>query len=644
MQMVAEQGGPREVSRAFATQGSEFMRVFITGATGLLGRRLVLDRLERGDQVIALSRSAGRATELFAARVNRNVTVVEGDPGVPGPWQRAIDGCDVVVHLAGAGLADRRWTPAYKKIIEQSRVDGTYQVADAVREAKHPPGVVISASATGWYGDTGEMVVDETAPASHDFLGHLCQRWEAQANRMSSPVTRVVNLRTGIVLDAKGGALGQLVPLFKAFIGGPLGSGRQFMSWIHWRDIIGLINHAIETRDLRGPINAVAPTPVRNRAFSKALGRALGRPSFLPAPKLGVRIIVGEFAGFLFASQRVVPKRALESGYTFQFTSLDEALESVLHRATAAPSFAHAGPTPRTVNDAVTTSATAAPRRQGPSEAAEEPRPSQPIRLVAIDVDGTLLSSEGTISRGVIQACRNARRAGVLIVPATSRPPRGMSGIMQLLDLPVPVITYNGALIWDAATKSVLHEESMTGALTQEIIAAVRSTTSDVFIAVEQGDDWFTDRAPRQEDGHGLWLTEPTGVRPFYEVLERPVTKLNIVGSPASILTVRSMVSERFWKTRQISLFCSDPRFLQILSPMVHKGIALQRIANRRGISRSAVMAIGDASNDLGMIEWAGFGVAVANAVAPVKELADVVVPSNDDGGVARALQRYVLT
>jgi hypothetical protein len=620
------------------------MRVFITGATGLLGRRLVLDRLERGDQVIALSRSAARATELFAAKANRNVTVVEGDPGVPGPWQKAIDGCDALVHLAGAGIADKRWTPAYKKIIEQSRVDGTYQVADAVREAKQPPGVVIAASAAGWYGDTGETVVDETAPAAHDYLGQLCQRWEAQANRMSSPRTRVVTLRTGIVLDSKGGALGPMVPLFKAFIGGPLGSGRQFMSWIHWRDIIGLINHAIETDDLRGPINAVAPTPVRNRAFASALGRALGRPSFLPAPKFGVRIVVGEFSKFLFASQRVVPKRALESAYTFQFTSLDEALESVLRRSSSAPSFAQAVSTAARSSATNTTGGAPASQQRKPAEAGNDIKPTQPIRLVAIDIDGTLLSSEGTISRGVIQACRNAHRAGVLIVPATSRPPRGMTGIMHLLDLPVPVITYNGALIWDSATKTVLHEESMTGTLTQEIIAAVRSTTSDVFIAVEQGDDWFTDRAPRQTDGHGLWLTEPTGVRPFYEVLERPVTKLNIIGSPATILTIRSIISERFWKSRQISMFCSDPRFLQILSPMVDKGIALQRIAKRRGISRSEVMAIGDASNDLGMIEWAGFGVAVANAVAPVRELADVVVPSNDEGGVARALQRYVLT
>jgi len=604
------------------------MRVFITGATGLIGRRLVLDRLERGDRVVVLSRDVDRAEAMFAAHVNQNITAIEGDPNVPGAWQDAIDGTDVVVHLAAAGIADKRWTPEYKSIIERSRIDATFQVAHAVREASSPPSVAIVASAVGLYGETGDETVDESAAPVDDFLGDLCQRWEEQANRMASASTRVVNVRLGIVLDHRGGALGQLIPLFRAFLGGPLGRGRHFMPWVHWRDVIGLMDHAIDHEMIDGPLNAVAPNPVRNAAFTKALARAVGRPAILPAPKFGVRLIKGEIASYLFTSQRVHPTRALESGYAFQFPSIDEAMIDAVR-----------APSPTTAEHAARQSAMFSPQASD----APNVRPPARIRLVAIDVDGTLLTSDGTISRGVIHACRAAHRAGVTIIPATSRPPRGMTNIMQMLDLSGPVITYNGALIWDPKTREPLYEETIEPTLARELIDAVRQARDDVLVAVEQGDAWYTDRLPNDTDGHGLLLTAPSVVQSMTEVLERPVTKLNIVGSASSIEAVRHALSEPFWMTRRIAMFHTDPRFLQIVSPLVDKGIALQRIARTRHVDRTEIMAIGDASNDLGMIEWAGFGVAVSNASDAVRELAHVTVPSNDEGGVARALQRYVL-
>ncbi|MEM7229690.1 MAG: TIGR01777 family oxidoreductase [Planctomycetota bacterium] len=602
------------------------MRLFVTGATGLLGRRLVLDRLERGDHVTVLSRHGAKARGLFAADVNANVVVVEGDPGVPGPWQKAVDGMDAVIHLAGAGIADKRWNKAYKETIRRSRVDGTYQVADAVLHAASPPRVVISASAVGIYGDRGDVAADESTPPADDFLAQLAVDWESQANRMQSPRTRIVNLRIGIVLDERGGALGQMLPLFRKGIGGRLGNGRQYMSWVHWRDIIGLIDHALDHDAVQGPLNAVAPNAVMNKSFTKSLARVLRRPAFFFVPKIALRIGLGEFAKFLTTSLRVAPARAIETGYTFQFSDLDVALESLLGSS-------HNDDGPPVVDE---------PRPESPDGQPDVMAPDH-IRMVAVDIDGTLLTSDGTIGRGVINACRAAHRAGCLVVPATSRPPRAVASIMQMLDVPGPVVAYNGAIIWDPAERAVLHHETIDADAARSIVSDVREAYPSIFIAVEIEDRWFTDRAAQPSDGNGLWLTEPDGVQPLYELLEQPITKLNIVGPADMIAEVQSLIGDRYWKTRRVSMFVSDPRFVQIMSPMVDKGIAVQRIARQHGIPQDQVMAIGDASNDMGMIEWAGFGVAVANAASPVRALADAVVPANDEGGVARAIQRFVL-
>jgi len=623
------------------------MRLFITGATGLIGRRLVLDRLERGDHVVLLSRDAGRTSRLFAAEANRNVTVVQGNPATPGHWQQSVDGCDGVIHLAGAGIADRRWTSAYKREIVNSRVDSTHQVVNAIEMARRRPTVLIQGSAAGYYGECGDREVDEAAPPGSDFLAKLCALWEAQALRAESLGVRVVLLRTSVVLDDRGGALIKMMTPFKLFIGGPMGSGRQFMPWIHWRDLIGLINLGLERGELRGPLNATAPQAVRNKEFANELGAAMNRPSGLPMPKALIRVVLGEAARFITASQRMVPAKAIDHGYSFLYPQLDGALASLLNRKQddanePAPVMRMVDVGPRlNAGPPVFVSGNGVAHGDATDQSAAAP--NAVIRLLAIDVDGTLLRSDGTLPQGVIQACRAAERAGCLIVLASARSPRGMRPIWQALDITSPTINYNGAVIWNPTQERAQYHEALPGELARQIIAEARAMHPDVLVSVEVLDKWFTDRLDHQWFGEEERTSEPDSIGPLDSFLGSPVTKVNVVGEAAKIEPIREMIRERYWRPRRVAVFLTDPRLLQITHPLVDKGIALQRIANRLGIARDEVMAIGDASNDMGMIEWAGFGVAVENAYPAVKQLADAIVPSNDELGVARAIQRFVL-
>jgi len=276
------------------------MRVAIAGSSGLIGTHLSRALRERGDDVVALPR-VGTA-----------------------PW--SVEGADAVVNLAGASVAGKRWTPAYKKEIEESRIRSTRAAVEAIAAARRKPRVLVNASAVGYYGGRGDEILDEGAGPGADFLAGVCQRWEAEAQR--APV-RAVQLRTGVVLSPKGGALEKMLPPFKAFVGGPVGSGKQWFPWIHVADEVGAILWAID-RDVAGPLNLVAPGIVTMKDFSKALGRALHRPSWAPVPAAPLRVLLGEFALVLLEGQRAVPKRLLDSGFRFQFADVDAALRDVL--------------------------------------------------------------------------------------------------------------------------------------------------------------------------------------------------------------------------------------------------------------------------------------------------------------------------
>jgi uncharacterized protein len=315
------------------------LRVTVTGATGLIGPALVRALLDRAAHVTVLARDPARA----ATRLGVNPHVAGGSPrrgveivawemlGEPAP-ATALDGRDAVVHLAGASVA-QRWSARAKRAIRDSRVLGTRNLVAGLQRAEPRPRALLSASAVGYYGAHGEEPLDEEAPPGSGFLAAVCAAWEAEAERADALGLRVVRLRTGIVLHRSGGALASMLTPFRAGVGGPLAGGRQYMSWIHLDDELAMMLAAIGDERWRGAINATAPEPASNRSFTRALGKALGRPALLPVPGLALRARYGEMAEMLTTGARVVPAKALMLGFEFGHPHLDEALRSALERS-----------------------------------------------------------------------------------------------------------------------------------------------------------------------------------------------------------------------------------------------------------------------------------------------------------------------
>ena len=298
------------------------MKVTVTGATGRIGSHLVAALKARGDDVIALSRNAEKASDKLG------VEALAWDPENETAPMAALVGRDAVVHLAGEDVA-QRWSKDAKKRIVDSREGGTRSLVHAIFDAKPRPPVLVCASAAGFYGDRGEEPVDETSPPGRDWLADVVVRWEAQADTAKLG-TRVVKVRTGVVLDAGGGALEKMLPFFKAGVGGPVGGGKQYMPWIHLDDLVGIYLAAIDSPSFAGPINAAAPNPVTNKEFSHALGRALHRPAVAPVPGFTIKAMYGEMAQIVLKGARMVPGRAAELGYEFAHPDLDEALRDTL--------------------------------------------------------------------------------------------------------------------------------------------------------------------------------------------------------------------------------------------------------------------------------------------------------------------------
>ena len=303
------------------------MKIVITGGTGFLGEPLTAALLADGHAVVVLSRRMG-------VRVATGASVVRWDlDDAQSGWTKAIDGADAVVNLAGEPIANHRWTAAHKGRIEDSRVNATRHLVAAIIQAKKPPALLVSGSGVGFYGPCGDEFVTEDTGAGHDFLAGVCRRWEAQAVEASSSATRVVCIRTGIVLERDGGALPNMLPPFRFFVGGRVGSGRQYWPWIHRADWINMVRFAIATTDVAGPMNATAPEPVTNAVFARELGRAMGRPAFVPAPSLALRVVLGEMANALLLSgQRAVPAKAERLGFTFAYPTLGPTLAALFKR------------------------------------------------------------------------------------------------------------------------------------------------------------------------------------------------------------------------------------------------------------------------------------------------------------------------
>ncbi|MHC4821013.1 MAG: TIGR01777 family oxidoreductase [Planctomycetota bacterium] len=294
------------------------MKTLVTGATGFVGREL-LPRLE---DPRVLSRSPSRASESLGG-----VEAFPWEPNAGPPPADALEGVDVIMHLAGESVAEGRWNDEKKRRIRDSRVLGTRHLVDAMESMEKRPGVFVCASAVGWYGDRGDEILDESAKHNGDFLAEVCVQWEKEAMRAESLGVRVVCVRIGVVLGRGGGALSKMLLPFKMGMGGRLGHGNQYMPWIHVGDLADLFVHCAKTESVHGPVNGVAPTPVTNREFTKTLGKVLRRPTIFPVPEFGLRIVVGEMAQILMASQRVVPRAAEENGFSFRYPDLEPALE-----------------------------------------------------------------------------------------------------------------------------------------------------------------------------------------------------------------------------------------------------------------------------------------------------------------------------
>jgi uncharacterized protein (TIGR01777 family) len=301
------------------------MTVLVTGATGLVGRRLTAALTARGDRIIAVSRRPGTG--------NERLTWLVADPTKPGAWLDAVKDVDAVVHLAGAGVFDRRWSADYKRTIRDSRVDSTAVLARAL--ADHPrrpdgsPKTFVCASAIGYYGNTDEPC-DEAAPPGDDFLARVCVDWEAAADPARAAGIRVVRPRISVVLDDSGGALPALVRPFRFFVGGPVASGRQWVSWVHHTDLTAILLHLLDTPTLAGPVNAAAPEAVRNRDLCRMLGQVLRRPCWLPAPRFALRVALGEVADVAAGGQNAVPRKLADRGFVWQFPALEPALRNLL--------------------------------------------------------------------------------------------------------------------------------------------------------------------------------------------------------------------------------------------------------------------------------------------------------------------------
>jgi uncharacterized protein len=295
------------------------MRIAITGSSGLIGSALGRSLRSDGHTVVRLVRREP----------------VSGDEVRWDPERRYVDaagliGCDAVVHLAGAGVGERRWTAAYKQKLLDSRVLGTTAIAEAVASLDVPPRVLVCGTAVGFYGDTGDRPVDETAPPGERFLADLCQQWEAAAAPAREAGIRTAFARTGLVVARQGGAWGRLFPLYKAGLGGRLGDGRQYWSFISLHDEIAALRHIVDTPGLSGPVNLTGPEPLTNRDINAAMGRVLHRPALFAVPAPVMRVALGEFAGDILSSQRVIPRKLLDSGFTFAFPGIDEAIRAAL--------------------------------------------------------------------------------------------------------------------------------------------------------------------------------------------------------------------------------------------------------------------------------------------------------------------------
>ncbi|MDG2200969.1 MAG: TIGR01777 family oxidoreductase [Phycisphaerales bacterium] len=572
-------------------------RILIVGAMGLVGRRVLLQRLTLGDQITVMTRDRRRTRQLLVALGLTGIDIIEGDPAVPGPWQESVTGHDVVITLAGAGIADRRWSSRYIRTMRDSRVDGTYQLVQAIERSTDRPSLLLSASAVGYYGDRGSVLTDEHAAAGDDTLADMCVHWENQAIRAES-MCRVVRMRFGVVLDASGGALGRMLPIFRKGLGGRLGSGRQYMSWVTWHDVVGAIDHFIEHDDAHGAFNVVAPNAVTNREFTETLASLLHRPAIFTVPAPALRLAVGGLASTLLTGQRAWPAKLMESGFEFQFPALDTALGTVLNLQVPPPKL----------------------RKQ--ASTALRPMPSPP-RLVVVDINELLPDAIKT--RTMLQ---QLAASPAQVVLATSSGLEMSRRFLHRCGQSFPMIIADGAGLLAAdgstlASSRVLPAELVSGmwsvadALDEPLLFTFETTEGDV-----------VQRTTNQDKPMDL----PSSI-----------LRIRIEGEEAPRVLFEANIREKFWKQRCIALHVAGDGSLEIIHPLADRGIAVQDVARRLGTPRETVMAVVSSERSAGLAEWSGFAVALSDAPATIQDLADVTTEAAAEDGLAEALHTWIL-
>jgi uncharacterized protein len=316
-----------DLEQAARFAGGKMMKVLVSGSTGMIGSALVAFLSSQGHEVISLIRPQTKGSPLS----NGKSATISWDPKAGNINTEALEGFDAVVHLGGENIADSRWSEARKNELRESRAESTRLLAETLAKLKNRPEVFLVASAIGYYGDKGEAILDEESSKGAGFLSDLCQQWELATKSASQADIRVVNLRIGVVLSTKGGALAKMLLPFEMGAGGEIGDGKQYFSWVSIDDVVGAILHALKTTSLSGPVNVTAPNPVTNKEFTKALGKVLFRPTLIPIPSFGLRILFGEMADeCLIAGQRVMPDKLQKSNYKFRDTNIEPTLRKIL--------------------------------------------------------------------------------------------------------------------------------------------------------------------------------------------------------------------------------------------------------------------------------------------------------------------------
>ncbi len=308
-------------------------KIIVTGATGFIGTKLCSALIERGDELTVFTRNATNASGIIPGAKD----YIEWDYHKPEQWIKFIEGKDSIIHLSGASITGRRWNEQYKQKILESRKLSTKNLVDAAGSLKEKPSSFISASATGYYGDKGDIILTEESGIGNDFLAQVCKDWENASKSADDLRIRRVNIRTGIALGTEAGALRQFLLPFKLFIGGPLGRGNQWFPWIHIDDLVRIFIYSLDNNLIKGAVNAVSPNPVTMTDFARSLGKALNRPSFFPAPKFVLKLAIGEAADSITASQRAMPEKLLNSGFKFKYENINEALNDLILENNAPP-------------------------------------------------------------------------------------------------------------------------------------------------------------------------------------------------------------------------------------------------------------------------------------------------------------------